>query len=217
MVEIKFKEGTQFNRTPLVKYLFERCNISSLKEANEMVKSGHLTIPDLEYDNAIKTIVEHGGYVITDDGIRLLPNTIDSAQVSMLVTKSKKKNVPAIRIVPSEYEGGLAIESVIPVDNYVFQTLSNHPSIWHSVIDQMPFVCGITQFQNGGEDEHYSLLAARIQVNHNTVDEITSLSKVVHDVHTEIISTIYRFRNLAKKFNSFIDDVEVETRLDNSN
>lgn len=177
------------------------------------IQTGRLMIPNREYDNAIKTIVEHGGCVITDDGIRLLPNTIDSAQVSMLLTKSKKKNVPAIRIVPSEYEGGLAIESVIPIENHVFQTLSNHPSIWHSVIDQMPFVCGITQFQNG-EDGHYSLLAAKIPVNHNTIDEITSLSKVVRDVHTEIISTIYKFHNLAKKFNQFIDDAPVETRSD---
>lgn len=206
MVEIRFKQGTQFNKIQLIKYVFEELDISSLKDAKALVESGVIKCPDHEYNNVIKAIERYGGIQICEQ--KPLPDDIVDTQL-------KKKNTPAIRIVPSEYEGGLAIESVIPVGNHVFQTLSNHPSIWHSVIDQMPFVCGITQFQNG-EDEHYSLLAARIPVNHNTIDEITSLSKVVRDVHTEIISTIYRFRNLAKKLNPFIDDVNVEART-NSN
>lgn len=212
MVKIKFKEGPHFEKLLLVKYVCQTLGLS-LKEGKEAVDSGVIECPDHEYNNAVKKIAECGGIQICEQ--KPLPDNTASVQVSM-PTKSKKENVPVIRIVPSEYEGGLAIESVIPVDNHVFQTLSNHPSIWHSVIDQIPFVCGITQFQNG-EDEHYSLLAARVPVNHNTIDEITSLSKVVRDVHTEIISTIYRFRNLARKFNPFIDDVNVEARTNSDN
>lgn len=219
MVEIRFKEGTQFNRLQLVKHLYERCDFScSLKEVNNMVKSGVIKCQNREYDDVINMIVEHGGCVITNDGIRLLPNTIDSAQVTML-NKSKKKNVPAIRIVPSGYEEGLAIQSEIPVEKYVFQTLNDYHSLWQFVTNQMPFICGFTQqriqLQNG-EEEYRSLLGARISTNRNTVDEITSLSKVVRDVHAEMISTVLKFHNLTEKFKPFIDDAPVETRSDSN-
>lgn len=239
MVEIRFKPGAQFNKIQLVKYVFKTLNISFLKDAKALVESGVIRCPDHEYHNTIKMIEECGGIVIANDetntscarrlyahilgptgfdGSRSLSNAIADAQVTML-NKSEKKNVPTIRIVPSGYEEGLAIQSEIPVEKYVFQTLNDYSSLWQFVTNQMPFICGFTQqriqLQNG-EEEYRSLLGARISTNRNTIDEITSLSKVVRDVHTEIISTILKFHNLAEKSKPFIDDAPVETRSDSN-
>lgn len=213
MVKIKFKEGPHFNRLLLVKYVYNICDVASIKEANEMVKSGVIKCLDSDCDITIKEIAKCGGIQIEAEEMKPLPD--DTAN-----TQSEKKNVAAIRIVPSGYEEGLAIQSEIPVEKYVFQTLNDNSSMWQFVIDKMPFICRLTQqriqLQNG-EEEYRSLLAARTPANRNTIDEITSLSKVVRDVHTEIISTVCKFHNLAEKFKPFIDDVEVETGSNSNN
>lgn len=207
MVKIKFKEGPHFNRLLLVKYVYNVCDVASIKEANEMVKSGVIKCLDSDCNITIKEIAKCGGIQIEAEEMKPLPD--DTANV-----KSKKENVAAIRIVPSEYEEGLAIRSEIPVEKHVFQTLNDYPSLWQFVTNQMPFICGLTQLQKcgNGENGYCSLLAARIPANRDTVEEITSLSKVVRDVHAEMISTILKFHNLVERFKPFIDDVEVEAR-----
>lgn len=216
MVKIKFKEGPHFEKLSLIKYVYQECRTPentypSLREAKQMVESGVIECPEPEYHDVIKMIEQCGGIQICEQ--KPLPDNTANVQVDMS-TEPKKAN--AIYIVPSTHEGGLAIESRISVGKYVFQTLNDNPSLRSFIIDQMPFICRLTQFKEG-ENEYCSLLSAKIPVNHNTVDEITALSKVVRDVHTEIISTIYRFRNLARKFNPFIDDVDVETRTNSDN
>lgn len=207
MVKIKFKEGPQFVRVPLVKYVYNACDVASIREANEMVKSGVIKCLDSDCDNTIKEIVKCGGIQIEVGEMKPLPdNNID--------VKSKKENVPAIRIVP--YEEGVAIRSEIPVEKHVFKTLSDYSSLWQFVTNQIPFICELIQLQNG-EDEYCSLLAIKTPVNCNTLDEITSLSKVVRDVHAEMISTILKFHNLVEKFKPFIDDVTVEAGSDSNN
>lgn len=204
MVKIKFKQGPHFKNLLLIKHVYSTCR-SGLKEAKDAVESGVIECPDHEYNDMIKMIEKCGGIQVEE--MKPLPNdTVDM--------QSKKENVAAIRIVPSEYEEGLAIRSEIPVEKHVFQTLNDYPSLWQFVTNQIPFICGLTQLQKcgNGENGYCSLLAARIPANRDTVEEITSLSKVVRDVHAEMISTILKFHNLVERFKPFIDDVEVEAR-----
>lgn len=208
MVKIKFKEGPQFVKLPLVKYVYNACDVASIREASEMVKSGVIKCLDSDCDNTIKEIVKCGGIQI--EVVKMKPLPDDTASV-----QSKKENVAAIRIVPySEKE--IAIRSEIPIQKHVFQTLKNYPSLWQFVTNEIPFICGLIQLQNG-EDEYCSQLAVRVPVNRNTLVEINSLSKAVRDVHAEMISTILKFHNLTERFKPFIDDVEVEAGSDSNN
>ena len=209
MIQIKFKEGPQFKKLQFVRHVSELCGIPII-DADKMVKSGTIVCSDYEYNDIIKVIAECGGIRIEE--MKPLPDDTTNMQ-------SKKENIAAIRIVSSEYEEGLVTQSEIPVEKHVFQILKDHTSLWQFVTNQMPFICGLIQLQNG-EDEYCSLLAAKIPENRNTIEEITSLSKVVRDVHAEMISTTLKFHNLVEKFKPFIDDAtfeNVETRSDNNN
>ncbi len=201
MVEIRFKQGTQFNKLRLMKYVYEELNISSLKEAKAVVESGVIKCPDHEYNNAIKRIAECGGIQICE-------------QKPLPAKEEKVRHKPSISVKPNKNKTGLIIESCVPISEHTFQDLEKNYWAWVQIANSIPFIVRLTQLCEKETNEFRSLLAVEVPESHNTINEIVSLSKIVDDIHAGIIGTVYKFHSLTEKFNPFIDDVEVEAGSD---